>query len=165
MSTVYNDELVFSINTDTRLLVANTVEIQQYDNNSTRITFKCPKEIEGYDITQCKVEIHYVNKASSGSQENRGIYLCEEDLATTVNDNEVTFSWLVSQNCTALVGSLRFVIRIFDESGYKWHTEIANFITIKQSIYNTTTIEVDYADRLATLEKQVAELIARLEEG
>jgi hypothetical protein len=96
MSNVYNDELVFMIDTDSRLLNAFPIEIQQYDNNSTRITFKCPKTIEGYDITQCSVEIHYINKASSGKKENIGIYQCEEVLSDTVEADTVTFSWLVS---------------------------------------------------------------------
>jgi hypothetical protein len=125
----------------------------QYDHNSERFSFQCPRLVDGHDMSLCnKVEIHYIN-AGTGSAKSTGIYEADDLQVSTENGDNVTFSWLVSQNATRHVGKLNFVIRfacVTEEAvvEYAWNTGIYSDISISKSIYNGEEFVEDYIDVL-----------------
>ena len=125
----------------------------QYDHNSERFTFECPRLVDGHDMSLCnKVEIHFIN-TGSGSSKSSGVYETSDLQVPADNADIVTFSWLVSQNATQHVGKLNFVIRfacVGEEAviEYAWNTGIYADITISKSIYNGEEFVEDYIDVL-----------------
>ncbi len=125
----------------------------QYDHNSERFTFECPRHVDEHDMSLCdKVEIHYIN-TGTGNSRSSGIYPADDLQISADDENTVTFSWLISQSATQHVGKLNFVIR-FACTGedavieYAWNTGIYSDITISKSIYNGEEFVQDYVDVL-----------------
>lgn len=125
----------------------------QYDHNSERFTFECPRLVDGHDMSLCnKVEIHYIN-TGTGNYKSSGVYETDDLKIPTDNGDNVTFSWLVSQNATQHVGKLNFVIRFacVGEDAvieYAWNTGIYSDIAISKSIYNGEEFVENYIDVL-----------------
>ena len=125
----------------------------QYDHNSERFTFECPRYIDEHDMSLCnKVEIHFIN-TGTGNSKRTGVYETNDLKISSDTEDLVTFSWLISQNATSYVGKLNFVIRfacISDEAviEYAWNTGIYSDITISKSIYNGEEFVEDYVDVL-----------------
>jgi hypothetical protein len=131
--------------------------IMQYDHNSERLTFEVNPIIEGHNMSECnRVEVHYINLASDKRSQNKGFYTVED---LKVEDDKLTFSWLISRNATQLPGILSFVIRfICDENGievYSFNTAKYETLTISESINNTETIVEEYQDILEQWRKDV----------
>lgn len=125
----------------------------QYDHNSERFTFECPRHIDEHDMSLCnKVEIHYIN-TGTGNSKSTGIYETDDLQISEDGTDNVTFSWLISQNATRHVGKLHFVIRfacVADDTTieYAWNTGIYSDIAIAKSIYNGEEFVEDYIDVL-----------------
>lgn len=125
----------------------------QYDHNSERFTFKCPRYVDEHDMSLCnKVEIHYIN-TGTGNSKSTGIYETDDLQISADDPNAITFSWLISQNATRHVGKLNFVIRfacVSDDAiiEYAWNTGIYSDIVISKSIYNGEEFVEDYIDVL-----------------
>lgn len=125
----------------------------QYDHNSERFTFECPRFVDDHDMSLCnRVEIHYIN--TGANSKSTGIYEVD-DLQISSETNTVTCSWLVSQNATQHVGKLNFIIRfacIAEDSTieYAWNTSIYSDIVISKGIYNGEEFIEDYVDVLET---------------
>ena len=125
----------------------------QYDHNSERFTFECPRYVDKHDMSLCnKVEIHYIN-TGTGNARSSGIYPADDLQISESDPNAVTFSWLISQNATQHVGKLNFVIRFTCVSEdalleYAWNTSIYSDIAIAKSIYNGEEFVEDYIDVL-----------------
>lgn len=129
------------------------ITLIQYDHNSERYGFTIPRYVEGHDMSlSTLIEVHYNNASSSGGGVNHGLYEVTDMQVNPDNEDEVIFTWLVSNNATQLVGSLNFVIRFscFDGSNlvYAWHTSIYNAIVIAPGIYNSDIIVEEYPDVL-----------------
>lgn len=112
----------------------------QYDHNSERFTFECPRYIDNHDMSLCnKVEIHFINTGASSSR-SAGVYDIEDLHISPDDDNTVICSWLVSQNSTRYVGKLNFAIRFAcvanGTTEYAWNTAIYSDIAISKSIFN-----------------------------
>lgn len=124
----------------------------QYDHNSERFTFECPRYVDDHDMSLCnRVEIHYINTGTNNTK-NTGVYEVN-DLQVSPDGNTVTCSWLISQNATQNVGKLNFVIRFacIAEDGiveYAWNTSIYSDIIVAKSIYNGQEFIEDYVDVL-----------------
>lgn len=132
----------------------------QYDHNSERFTFECPRYVDGHDMSECnKVEIHFIN-TGTGNAKNDGIYESKDLKVPDDNADIVTFSWLISQNATKYVGKLNFVVRFscvttevvdgetISTVDYAWNTGIYSDIAISKSIYNGEVLVEDYVDVL-----------------
>lgn len=126
----------------------------QYDHNSERFTFECPRYVDEHDMSLCnRVEIHYIN-TGTGNSRSTGVYEVDDLQVPSDNANVVTCSWLISQNATQNVGKLNFVIRFActaEEDGiveYAWNTSIYSDIAIAKSIYNGEEFVEDYIDVL-----------------
>lgn len=125
----------------------------QYDHNSERFTFECPRNVDEHDMSLCnRVEIHYIN-TGTGNARSTGVYEVRDLQVAQDTNNVVTCSWLISQNSTQHVGKLNFVIRFacIAEDGtieYAWNTNIYSDIVIAKGIYNGDQFVEDYVDLL-----------------
>ena len=125
----------------------------QYDHNSERFTFECPRLVDGHDMSLCNsVRIHFIN-TGTGSAKSNGVYEVDDLRISADDKNNITFSWLVSQNATQHVGKLNFIIRFSCVSEdavieYAWNTGIYSDIAISKSIYNGEEFIEDYIDVL-----------------
>lgn len=151
---VHDADSHFRIDTISRKIInesSTKSHLMQYDHNSERFTFEIPKEIEGHNVIDCNVvEIHYLNINASTNEKVEGVY----DVTDMQLDGDVVkFSWLISANATAFVGSLNFIIKFscVAEDGtvdYAWHTDVYEKIKIAKTINNTDAIYTQYADVL-----------------
>ena len=157
-SIIIDTDSRFSIDAVTREIknLSTTVKnkVIQYDHNSERIGFSMPRYIEGHDMTKCnRVEIHYKNIDTSTKEETAGVYEVKDVEIDTTDDEQITFSWLVSQNATQRVGLLCFLVRFACVSedgtiGYAWNTGKFSGICVSEGMYNADEIVEQYADVL-----------------
>ena len=142
---VIDSDSVFIIDPITRKIEATSDKLQlmQYDHNSEMYTFQVPRFIEGYDVSLCnKIEILYSNIDKKTKESFDDIYRITD---VSVDDERVTFEWLVSGFATRFAGSLYFLIRFaFAEEdstySYLWHTDIFKNITILEGKNNSEAI-------------------------
>lgn len=132
----------FIIDPVTRTIVnkSGKLVLIQYDHNSERFTFECPRYIEKHDMSLCnRVEIHFIN-TGTGSSRSSGVYEIKDLHISPDNSNTVICSWLISQDATRYVGKLNFAIRFEcvenDTIEYAWNTGIYSDIAISKSIFN-----------------------------
>lgn len=136
------------------------ISLMQYDHNSERFTFSVAKEIEGHDMTNCTIRIHYCNAGSNRSKHN-GLYEVSDVAVNPDNEDEITFSWLISQNATQYAGSLSFLVEFTcvktveapeEESGtrvevwYRWSSNINKQISIVSGMNNNDSVDERYTD-------------------
>lgn len=153
---VFDSDVHFTINAITRAIKNDSPRksaLIQHDHNSERFTFRCPRFIEGHDMSTCnKVEVHYLNIEATTKKQNSGLYEVSDLQICADDDQFVMCSWVVSQNATALVGSLNFLVRFCCVSDgvieYAWNTAIAT-IGISTGIDASGMFETEYADIIA----------------
>lgn len=162
----------FTIDPVTRKIdnISGKTTLIQYDHNSERYGFTIPRYVEGHDMSlSTRVEVHYNNVASSGGGVNHGMYEVEDMQVNPENEEEVIFTWLVSNNATQLVGSLNFVVRFScfdgDDIVYAWHTGIYNAIVIAPGIYNSDIIVEEYPDVLAQWKIEFSKVYTEIPDG
>ena len=142
---VTDSDTVFIIDPITRKIEATSDKLQlmQYDHDSEMYTFQVPRFIEGYDVSLCnKIEILYSNIDRKTKESFDDIYRITD---VSVDEELVTFEWLVSGFATRFAGSLNFLIRFaFAEEdstySYLWHTDIFKGITILEGMNNSEAI-------------------------
>ena len=92
-TSVVDSDAHFIIDLITRKVISNTdkSDLAQFDHNSERITFECPRYIEGHDMLSCnKVVINYLDDDLPGVYEVDDLKMKDSDTAM--------FSWLISSN-------------------------------------------------------------------
>lgn len=148
--------------------IANTsekVKLIQFDHDSERFTFQCPRIIEGHDMTLCNsVRVQYINSNKRTGQDNSGVYEINDLTVDSEDSAVITFSWLISQNATKFVGTLNFLIdfRCIADDGsitYAWHTDIYKGVVVSAGMNNGKVIEEKYPD---VLEKWRNEVMAAI---
>lgn len=136
---------------------ANKTTIVQFDHNSERLTFELPLYVDGHAMTLCDlIEIHYINISTDGKSQNHGTYEVDDIKA---EGEKAIFTWLISQDCTQLAGSLNFFI-VFKctENGvtvYRWGTEIYKNLPISEGMDNGEAVLTEYPDILAQWKAQL----------
>lgn len=147
---------------------ASTV-VMQYDHNSERLTFLVPRFVENHDMLECnKAEVHYSITDSVTKERTVGVYEIDDLKSQYYGENEnVTCTWLLSQNVTKIVGSLKFVLRFscVKEDGtieYAWSTAVCEALNIESGIYNSEAIIELYPD---ALERWKSEVVTASKEG
>ena len=162
---VQDDDMVFTLDTVTRKLVnsgSKKKTIPQYSHNSERLTFEFPRYIEGHDMSECNaIQIHYNNIEVKTKNESKDVYECN-DIA--VEDNKITFSWLISKKATTYEGSLNFIVILKcvadGELNYAYPTEIYDKIRVTRGLDNGEAVDEAFSDILASWKKEIiAELI------
>lgn len=160
---VTDSDTVFIIDPITRKIEATSDKLQlmQYDHDSEMYTFQVPRFIEGYDVSLCnKIEILYSNIDRKTKESFDDIYQITD---VSVDEELVTFEWLVSGFATRFAGSLNFLIRFaFAEEdstySYLWHTDIFKGITILEGMNNSEAIAKQNPDIIDALQKDVVDL-------
>ena len=160
---VTDSDTVFIIDPITRKIEATSDKLQlmQYDHDSEMYTFQVPRFIEGYDVSLCnKIEILYSNIDRKTKESFDDIYRITD---VSVDEELVTFEWLVSGFATRFAGSLNFLIRFaFAEEdstySYLWHTDIFKGITILEGMNNSEAIVKQNPDIIDALQKDVVDL-------
>lgn len=148
---VRDSDTHFIINEITREIKNETlkkVRLVQFDHNSERFTFECPRYIEEHDMSQCnRVEIHYLNIDAITKEQKSGLYVVDD---LKEEGEKVLCTWLISRNATSLVGSLNFIIRYLCVNDgvveYSWNTAIYTGITIADGINVSEMFETEYVD-------------------
>ena len=148
---IVDDDKHFLIDSFTRQVSSeySKLMITNGDHNSERFTFEAPQNIEGHDMSECNsIEVHYVNINKTKTERVEGIYVVDD---LSVEDNKIFFSWLLSRNCTSLIGTLQFSIKFkcLDENNnvdYEWNTTLFKNVTVLESISNSEAISEKYPD-------------------
>lgn len=128
--------------------------LMQNDHNSERFSFEIDKFVEGHDMTLCnKVEVHYLNTASSSRLQSAGVYEVDDVQIASSDPNKIVFTWLVSENATKYAGPLNFLIKFAcvedNIQTYKWHTDINTSMSIAIGMDNSGAVTEDpYPDIL-----------------
>lgn len=172
-SGVHDESLDFYINPDTRAIEGVTkakITIVQNDHNSEQFTFKIPRYIEGHDMIECnRIEVHYNNVNSSTREQVIGVYEIEDLHLDEIDQDNLYFTWLVSQNATKHVGTLNFVIRFACLNGerieYAWNTIVNSDVVISSSIYNGEAVIEEYYDILEQWERKVGVGVSDVEQS
>ena len=144
----------------------NKVTLVQHDHHSECFSFDMPRYIDGHDMMECdKVEIHFLNLAANKKESHPGIYKVTDFDLSDKDDNVLTFTWLVSENATHLVGLLIFAVHFTctnaDGDDYRWSTLLYDNpgVSVGESIYNSEVITRQYVDVLEQWRKEVYEII------
>lgn len=157
---VYDTEPHFTINPVTRQIEpidSNKTTIIQYDHNSEMLTFEMPRYVDSHDMAVSnKIEIHYLN--TSGHSVSKGVYPVR-DLTLDEAGENISFTWLISQNATLYKGKLDFLIRFTCLTGtevdYVWNTAIYSGISVSQGIDNSGYVAENYVDILEAWKQEV----------
>lgn len=132
--------------------------IVQYDHNSERFSFTLPRFVEGHDMMECNsVQVHYflgANPDTEGVYEITDLTICEEDA------EQICCTWLISQNVTQTVGTLKFLLRFAcvaedDTIEYAWHTNPFTGISVSAGMNNANVIVEQHADVLEQWHRQL----------
>lgn len=161
---ITDSDVAFAIDPVTRTISnpSGKITLIQYDHNSERFAFSLPRFVEGHDMAaSTSVQIHYIN-IGSNAVNNSGVYGVTDAAVDPENNEMIKFSWLVSSNCTQLVGSLSFAVRFSCVNNgiteYSWGTSAFSGMTISTSILNTETVVQEHADIIAAWEARIAAL-------
>lgn len=162
---VYDTDAHFKIDPVTRTIKNESSGknvLIQYDHNSERFTFEIPRMIDGHDMSLCDiVQVHYINGDSKNKDfANSDIYNVDDLGISPDSEDVVICSWLISGNATGYAGNLSFLLKFkcIDDSGncvYSWNTAVCNCVFISPGIDNWGTIETDFPDALAQIDKRI----------
>ena len=127
------EDKVLVINNDLRTItIPQTVKMLgvESDEDVLRLHFRMPKTYGETDLSEFVIRINYINAKGIGD-----IYTVSD---TSIVDDTITFSWLISRNATAYKGSVRFIVclKLYDETG----------LLIKE--YNTTVASLPVLEGL-----------------
>ena len=164
---VYDTDSHFIIDPITRSMTCNSKKIQlmQHDHNSERFTFEIPRYVEGHDMLECDVQIHYIN-AGTGADQNADVYLVDDMQISPLSETMITGSWLISGKATEYAGTLNFVVRFvcFKDANieYQWFTDTYTGIKIVHSIYNSDISESDEYQNPDLIESWKREILSSI---
>ena len=135
----------------------NPIRLMQFDHNSEKLRFSCPRYIDGHDMALCdKLEVHFVNSDVANAINNSGAYRVVDLEVDSADSSKINFSWVVSKNATGNVGTLVFSVRFTclsgDEIDYVWHTLSFTYISVDQGLVSEIDPEYQkvYLDNLET---------------
>ena len=149
----FSDPIQFIIDSDLRIVsvpdrgvVAGVVG----DKNVNRINFQMPRYYNGFDMSEFKTRINYVN-----ANGNPNYYTVTDSI---VKDDVVIFSWLVDADVVAYVGKIAFSVNMVltgDDGVIKHAFNTSNVEKLK-------ALEGIQIDKYISYEEQV-DLISKLE--
>ena len=154
-TSVVDSDPHFIVDPITRKVMSNTdkSDLVQSDHNSERITFECPRYIEGHDMLNCnEVIINYLDNDLPGVYE-------VDDLKMKDSDT-VMFSWLISSNATQKTGKIFFAITFMcvqtnSDVTYRWNTAINEGLKVIEGMNQNSTIVYDNVDILEQWKQQL----------
>ena len=138
------------------------IKLIQYDHNSEIFGFRCPRFIEGHDLSLCnETEVHFFNIDSQTNKQNSGKYTVTDLQVDPENEDQVIFSWEISGNGTQLHGTLEFLIRFkCKENGiitYAWNTAFFSDVYIGKGSNADESFGKEYVDIIEQWKKSVVQ--------
>ena len=91
--------------------------VVEADNDSRRINFSVCKYFDGVDLSTKNISVRFNNALQQYDE-----YVVKD---MKVEDDTITFSWLISNKVVIQSGEAMFDVLFWDEDGYKWHTKPA----------------------------------------
>ena len=152
---VLDTDTRFIINPITRQIVNDTnrkITLIQGDHNSEIFGFSIPRYVEKHDMSLCNVvEIHYFNVSTATQEKESGIYTVQDLQIDPGNEENVIFSWLISNGATTLEGALHFLVRFkcVENDGtvsYAWNTGFFNNMMVSKGSDADVIFEEKYVD-------------------
>lgn len=128
-------------------------KLVQFDHNSERKTFECPRFVEGHDMLNCnRVIVNYLDN------DLPGVY--EVDDLTKKDSDTIMFSWLISSNATQKTGNIFFAITFMcvqtnGDVTYRWNTAINQGLKVIEGMNQNSTIVYDNVDILEQWKQQL----------
>lgn len=163
---IYDSDSHFIINPITRNITCSSkkVQLMQHDHNSERFTFEIPRYIEGHDMLECEIQIHYINAGSGESASD--VYIVDDAQLSPISDTMVTGSWLISGKATKFDGTLNFSVRFVCFEGtnivYQWFSDIYTGIKVVKGIYNSDISESDEYQNPDLIESWKREILSSI---
>lgn len=159
----------FEIDPITRV-IKNTstkkVKLMQFDHNSERFSFSIPRYVDGHDMSESdRVEVHFSNTDLSTKETSKDRYIIEDLAVNPKNEEEVVFSWLISDKATKYPGTLAFSIRFLCLDGeniiYSWNTEKCKSISVGHGCQcdDEGGVDIDNVDVLEAWKKSVTDAL------
>lgn len=158
----------FSIDPITRQIKNNSMQktkLMQYDHKSERFSFTIPRYVDGHDMSESdRIEIHFINTDLTTKETSKGRYVIEDLVVNPENDEEVIFTWLISNTATKFPGTLAFSIRFLCLEGenvvYSWNTDKCKSISIGVGCEcDEGGTDVDNPDVLEEWKKEIESLL------
>jgi len=119
-------------------LSPNQISITQ-ESNSQYIPFRINRFYDGYDLTQAKLQIYFVNR--------QGQYGINFAVDVYYNEDTIKFAWLVDSSATSLDGKLKFEIQGegVNSKGYKylWKSQPNTEMNVIKSLQGKSFIQPD----------------------
>ncbi len=109
------------------------------DDDVNRIYFKMPRTYGEFDLSDFDIRVNYLN---GSDEKNADLYAVEDK---KVEDNFITFSWLVGRNAVKESGDTRFVVCLRKSD--------SNGVVVKE--FNTTVATLPVLEGLETSDKAV----------
>ena len=155
---VLDDDPHFRIDADSREIIRTSEKellLIQDDHNSERCTFDIPKYIDGHDMTLCNaIRVHFINvNAEKPMETSLGLYEVDDLRESTDDPSALVFSWLISSEGTALIGTLSFLVEFMckndqDVIEYSWHTGIYTGGVVSKGMNNSEIVIGQHYDVL-----------------
>ena len=155
---VLDDDPHFKIDADSREIIRTSEKellLIQDDHNSERCTFDIPKFIDGHDMALCNViRVHFINvNAENPTETSLGLYEVDDLRVSTDDPSTMVFSWLISSEGTALIGTLSFLVEFIckndeDVIEYSWHTGIYTGGIVSKGMNNSEIVIGQHYDVL-----------------
>lgn len=120
------DDKVLVINNDLRTItIPQTVKMLgvESDEEVLRLYFRMPKMYGDTDLSEFVIRINYINAKGTGD-----VYTVSD---SSVTDDAITFSWLISRSATIYKGSVRFIVclKLYNGTGVltkEYNTTVAS---------------------------------------
>lgn len=166
---VHDSNMHFKINPVTRVIEfqgKEKIRIMKGDHNSERLTFELPLVVDGHTMTTCnRITVHALNIDAVTEETKAAPPYFVDDIQPSPDDENVALcSWLISRNCTQLVGPLYFRVT-FEclsnlETGdvdYSWSTDIYKGLAVGDGIRCDDYDPEEYNDILAQWQRIITE--------
>lgn len=150
---IADDDQMLRIDPESRKIEGRETVVVQYDNNSERITFSIPRFVEGHDMSESNVSVHFDADGEAGSYDVDDV---EPDA------DKVTFSWLIRRSVTEFAGRVRFLVkfRCYDGGNisYEWNTALCSLLKVVEGADNGGEIVEEYPDKLQEIVFRIEKL-------
>lgn len=150
--TQYSDAKISTIDESGNIKVDSSQINFTQEINSQFIPFEMPRFIDGIDLIDMTLVIHFVNP--------EGLSDHAKPVNVSFSEDKIQFAWLVDEKVTAIAGEVKFEIIAFGlnekQKKYLWKSQPNGKLNIQASLSGNGVIPEDtpgYMDLLEQIEK------------
>lgn len=97
------------------------------DHNSEILTFRCPRVVDGHDLSTCdKVWFDWVNASGTAGT--------SDGIKRAVDDDYIYVGWIITENITESAGHITFSLHFEDNTDgvtmFRWSTKSTNQLVV-----------------------------------